>query len=267
MVKQNTLKTMVGILLAIVFHLSLVAQSNDEYPRLEKYRKWSVNFGPTLYKKAEIAPQYGEYSFTNKPIPSFTAGIEYDFYPERKWSVITGLLVAREPVYNISYTIFNKDLYPGSEGDLLNKAKAYSLMTFSAPLMLRLNIQSTSKTYLSFLTGLKVMYFPKGSASFAQLISYDDNSESLEIFGLNLHSQEFSFYGSSVIGTGFSIAMDKILLKTNLTYVINFQNTIEGEYQFGNLFESEPTRGSYELSGNYLSLSFSVSLKKHTKVE
>jgi hypothetical protein len=236
MVKQNTLKTMVGILLAIVFHLSLVAQSNDEYPRLEKYRKWSVNFGPTLYKKAEIAPQYGEYSFTNKPIPSFTAGIEYDFYPERKWSVITGLLVAREPVYNISYTIFNKDLYPGSEGDLLNKAKAYSLMTFSAPLMLRLNIQSTSKTYL-------------------------------EIFGLNLHSQEFSFYGSSVIGTGFSIAMDKILLKTNLTYVINFQNTIEGEYQFGNLFESEPTRGSYELSGNYLSLSFSVSLKKHTKVE
>lgn len=257
---------MVGILLTIVFHLSTAAQSIDEYTRLEKYSKWSVNFGPALYNKAEIAPQYGEYSFTNKPIPSFTAGIEYDFYPERKWSVITGFLIAREPIYNISYTIFNKDLYPGSNGDLTNKTKAYSLITFSSPLMLRLNIQSTSKTYLSFLTGLKVMYFPKGSAYFGQEISDEATSESREIFGLNLHSQEFSFYGSYVIGTGFSLALDKVLLKTNLIYVMNFQNTIEGEYQFGNLFESQPTRGKYELSGNYLSLSFSVSIKKHKKI-
>jgi hypothetical protein len=266
MVKQNTILTMVGILLTIVFHISSSAQIHDEYPRLEKYSKWSVNFGPTLYNKAEITPQYGEYSFTNKPIPSFTAGFEYDFYPERKWSVITGFLIAKEPIYNISYTIYNNDLLPGSNGDLTNKTKGYSLMTFSSPLMLRLNIQSSSKTYLSFLTGLKVMYFPKGSASFAQIISDEDTSESLEIFGLNLHSQEFSFYGSYIIGTGFILALDKVLLKTNLIYVMNFHNTLEGEYQFGNLFESQPTRGNYELSGNYLSLSLSISIKKHKKI-
>jgi hypothetical protein len=43
---------------------------------------------------------------------------------------------------------------------------------------------------------------------------------------------------------------------------MNFQNTIEGEYQFGNLLISPPTRGDYRLSGNYVGLLFSASLAK-----
>jgi hypothetical protein len=43
---------------------------------------------------------------------------------------------------------------------------------------------------------------------------------------------------------------------------MNFQNTITGEYQFGNLFTSPPAGGDYELSGNYLGLLFSFNIAK-----
>ncbi len=48
--------------------------------------------GPVLYNKATITPQYGDYTFENKPILGFNAGIEYDFYPDAKWSFITGFI-------------------------------------------------------------------------------------------------------------------------------------------------------------------------------
>jgi hypothetical protein len=41
---------------------------------------------------------------------------------------------------------------------------------------------------------------------------------------------------------------------------MNFQNAMEGEYLFDNMFMSERSRGDYKLSGNYLGLLFSISL-------
>jgi hypothetical protein len=262
MVNSKLKKAMVGVLLTIVLGSGVLAQGNSEYQALAKYRKWGIVAGPVFYNSAKIYPQYGDYTLENKPMWGFNAGFEYDFYPDRKWSFITGLLVAKEPVYNVHYRIYNKDLYTGYDGDLVDNYKSYAIVTFSAPLLVRLNLQAGNHTFLNFLTGLKVMYFPSGDAYYSYTISNEDNTESREVFGLNLHSQDFSFYGSFVIGTGISYTMRKVLLKTNIIYVMNFQNTIEGEYQFGNLLTSPPTRGDYELSGNYLGLLFSVSLAK-----
>jgi len=256
------INTMVGGILTIVFPLFIQAQQITEYPELNKYRKWAIVAGPVLYNKASITPQYGDYTFENKPILGFNAGFEYNFYPERRWSFCTGVLVALEPVYSVEYRIYNKDLFPEALGDLTNKTKMYSIVSFSSPLLLRLNIQSGNNTFISFLTGFKAMYFPNGGAEMVHAISSQELSETREVFGLKLESPKNSIQGSFVVGTGFSYAMDKVLLKANLIYVMNFQNTISGEYQFANLFTSPDTRGYYDLSGNYLGLLFSVSLKK-----
>ena len=105
------------------------------------------------------------------------------------------------------------------------------------------------------------MYFPQGESEYVYSISDKVLSDHREIFGLKLESPENSLQGSFMIGTGFSYLLKKALLKANLIYVINFQNTISGEYQFANLFTSPDTRGYYDLSGNYLGLVFSVSFK------
>ena len=238
------------------------SQDQKVYYELSKYSKWSLVAGPVVYKKAELTPQYGDLTFENKQMPGFNAGLLYDFYPDKKWSFQTGLIVAKQPIYSVSYKILNNDLPPYYPGDFNDKFKSYTLYTFSFPLLLRLNIQTGRNTFATFSTGLKAMYFPSGSSEYTYAISSEEHSDYREIFGLQLESPENSFQGSFVIGSGLSYAMEKVLLKANLIYTMNFQNSISGEYQFANLFSSADTRGYYDLSGNYLGLLFSASLKK-----
>lgn len=262
MVRVSLKIAMLSLLLSIAFLKMSFCQEQKVYSELFKYSKWSFAAGPVVYNKAELVQQYGNLTFKNKPMLGLNAGVLYDFYPERKWSFQTGLIVAKEPIYSIYYKISHNDLYENYPGDLIDEYKSYALYSFSFPLLLRFNLQTGKKTFASFLAGLKAMYFPHGESEYTYAISDEELSDYREIFGLKLESPENSIQGSFIIGTGFSYTLEKALLKANIIYVMNFQNTISGEYQFANLFTSPDTRGYYDLSGNYLGLLFSVSLKK-----
>lgn len=249
-------------MLVTAFLKAAYSQEQKSYYELSKYSKWSLVAGPVLYNKAKLTRQYGDLTFENKPMLGFNAGLLYDLNPDKKWSFQMGLIVAKEPIYSIRFKILNNDLPSYYQGDLEDNYKSYALYTFSFPLLLRLNIQTGRNTFASFLTGLKAMYFPSGSSDYTYAISSQEHADFREIFGLKLESPENSFQGSFIIGTGLSYTLEKVLLKANLIYTMNFQNTISGEYQFANLFTSADTRGYYDLSGNYLGLLFSASLKK-----
>lgn len=251
-----------GLILMAASLRTACSQEQKVYDELSKYSKWSIVAGPVLYDKAYLTPQYGELTFENKPMLGFNAGVMYNFYTDRKWSFQTGLIVAKEPVYSIEFKIKNNDLYPQYTGDLNNESKMYSMFTFSVPLIMSLNLQTGSKTFATFITGLLAKYFPYGQAEYTYAISSEELLDYREIFGLKLESPKNNFQGSFVVGTGFSYALEKVLLKANLIYVMNFQHTIYGEYQFANLFTSPDTRGYYDLTGNYLGLLFTVGLKK-----
>ncbi|MGB4655612.1 MAG: hypothetical protein ACOXZ9_01955 [Bacteroidales bacterium] len=262
--KKTILKKAIWCVFVIAFPFMMQAQSIADYSGLEKYSKWSVFAGPVMYNKASITPQYGEYTFENLPIYGFNAGFEYDFYPASKWSFVTGLYVAMEPIYKLRFTLKEEDICANLKGDYTVKVEpAYApIMSFSLPLLVRYNIQVGEKSYLFFSTGLKAMAFPNGEAEYTYFIRCSETTESKQVFGLRILSPDNTFQGSFVFKTGFSYAMDKALLKANLVYVMNFQNTMSGEYQFVNLLTSPDTRGYYDLSGNYLGLMFSVSPKK-----
>lgn len=262
MATRKLLLTMVGIILTIVLSTETFGQTSTEYYALKKYRKWGIVVGPILYNRAKLEPQYGEYTFENKPIWGFNAGFEYDFYPDRKWSFITGFIVAIEPIYNLQYKFKKEDIYPHFTDDWTDSDKMYATTSFSAPLLLRLNIQVSNKTFINFRSGLKVMYFPDGFANLRVTFHNEDDTESREMFGLRVESPLNWFQGSFVIGSGISYATKKVLLKANLIYVMNFQNSMEGDYLFDNMFVSPRSYGYYKLSGNYLGLLFTVSLAK-----
>ena len=255
-----------SLALVVMLHVAFVTRSFSQvqksYDELKSFSKWSIVAGPVLFDKATLSPQYGDLSFDNKPIIGFNAGFEYDFYPEKKWSIITGLILTKEPIYKFNYRIAIEDTYAHYLEDWVSAAKANAIVSFSAPILIRINIQAHKRLYLNLFSGLKVKYFPQGAADYTLIMGNEDRTETREMFGLRLNSPANAFQGSFVIGTGCSYALDKVLLKANLVYVMNFQNTISGEYQFGNLFSSPPTRGYYNLSGNYLGLLFSASLKK-----
>ncbi len=251
-----------SLILGVALIRPLFSQVQKSYDELKIFSKWSIVAGPVLYDKAKLTPQYGDLTFENKPMLGFNVGVLYDFHPEKKWSFQTGLIVAKEPIYSVKYNFFKEDLYSEYQEDLVDSHRSYALYTFSFPFLLQLNFQTGKKTFASFVSGFKAMYFPHGSSDLVVSISSEELSESREIFGLKLESPENSIQGSFVIGTGCSYALDNVLLKANIIYVMNFQNTISGEYQFANLFTSPDTRGYYDLSGNYLGLQFSASLKK-----
>jgi len=250
------------ILLCNVFVKNTFSQTQRVYGRLSDFSNWSFAAGPVLYKKAEIRPQYGNLTFKNKPILSFNAGVLYGFNSDKLWSFQTGLLLAIEPAYSVAYEIKKYDIYETYPGDLTDSYKSYAFYSLSSPLILSLNLQTSKNTFASLLVGSKIMYFPYGQAGFVFSISDEELSDRREIFGLKLESQKNSFQGSFVLGTAFSCALQKILLKTNIFYTFNFQNLMTGEYQFANLFVSANTRGDYNLSGNYLGLLFSISFNK-----
>lgn len=259
------IKAIVGILLTIALSKGVLAQRGNHYPQLAKFSNWSLVAGPVLYNSAKLTPQYGDYTFDNLPILGFNAGLMYNFHPEKKWSFITGLTVAIEPVHNIKYTFKEHDIYSQYGGDYTDKMKVYSIVSFSTPLLISLNLRLGNKTYGHLLTGLKAMYFPHGTQYSSILFTSDDGTETREMFGLKLESPKNYVQGSFVVGTGCSYLFSSVLLKAHLIYVMNFQNTIQGEYLFGNLLTSDDSRGYYKLSGNYLGLLFSVSLKKKKK--
>jgi hypothetical protein len=92
----------VGVILTTILYNTGVAQENNKYSVLNKYCRFGFVGGASLYNRAKIYRKYGDYTFENKPTWSYNAGLEYDFFPNKKWSVLTGLLVALEPSYNVA---------------------------------------------------------------------------------------------------------------------------------------------------------------------
>lgn len=262
--KMNKLITiLMCIMLSNVFVENTFSQTQRTYDRLSNFSNWSFVAGPVLFKKAEIRPQYSNFTFKNKPIQGFNAGILYSFNSDKLWSFQTGLLVAKEPIYLFTYKIKTYESYESYPENLLDSYNSYSTLSFSSPLLLSLNLQTSKNTFASLLVGSKIMYFPYAQTEYINTAIIDEqSSEHKEIFVLRLKSQKNAFQGSFVLGTGFSYALKKILLKTNIFYVFNFQNTIIGEYQFTNLSTSADTKGDYKLSGNYLGLLLSISFNK-----
>lgn len=262
MVKKINI-AIVGLILTIAFPNATHGQQQGRYPVLKKYRKLGFIVGPALYDKGVLEPQYGNYSFENHRMPGFNAGLEYNFFPDRRLSLVTGLFFALEPVFKASYKIDRYDLFPEFKDDLTNKTTMYGFYSISSPVLLQLNIQTSNKIYLSFFSGLKAMYFPEGEAEMIQAISSEELSEHREIFGIKAESPEKQYFVSFVMGVGGAYALKNILLTTRLLYVLNFKNTISGEYLYSNLLTSPDSRGDYKLSGNYFGLLFTIRLKKH----
>ncbi|HKK11094.1 MAG TPA: hypothetical protein VJ939_09665, partial [Bacteroidales bacterium] len=241
--------------------LTVNSQTSPDYPMMNKYRQWSFVAGASLYNKGKAIQQYGNYTIETLPMMSYNAGFEYDFHPDRQWSFISGMYVALEPGYNVEYSINEEDMFPqfGAETE---RYHAYGITTFSFPFLVSLKKQVHKKMLANLRVGLKAMYFPPGGLYLGVSYHNEDDTDVREMFGLYADSPRNSWQGSFVVGTGMHLMEKYGLLKAQLFYVMNFQNTMKGEYLYGNLLQSGDSRGYYKLSGNYVGLLFSYSFKK-----
>ncbi|MCF6181639.1 hypothetical protein [Lutibacter sp.] len=257
-----------SIVLIVVSSFIGQAQDNDEtnYEIFNSYGNFGYSFAPVLFNKATITRNYGNTILTNRPILSYQLGVVYHFQPAKEWGINTGLTLTRLPISNISFNLNDNDVYPGYGGS--NKSKSIGSLFLSVPINVELKKQLAKNLYANLNFGINISFIPSDGYEEVYIYSNQELQESREVFAMYQLTGSDNLNASIVLSGGFYFTLKHCLIKTNLVYNKSFKNIVEGEYQFGNLLVSEPTRGDYKISGDYFALATTIYFKikkKHKK--
>ena len=258
---MRNLKTLSLIFMLVTSSLAIFSQNCSDFPELGRYHNFGISVGGRMYKKAEKIIQYGNYkSHPLNPI-TYSFGLDYEFFTSNKWSARTGLNFATVPFENEDFIFLNKDVYTGSERDLVFPMRSFSHLCFSIPLTIQYKLKLFNKNYLSFNAGGIVLYMPQTDYEYT-IIALLHEDLSAEVYKSYLNSTGRYFHGGFTTGCNYYLDLNKVLLEFKFTYVAMFQNLFEGEFQYGNLLVSPPTRGYYNISGDYLEFSVATHFLK-----
>ena len=247
-------------LVSLASSFSLIAQKFDVFENLQNYRKFSLMVGTSLYHSATSRVTSGTMTPENLVNWGISGGFEYDFRPERRLSFVVGLMFAREPSYRFRLDI-KKEEIPGVTTDYTSIDREAFSPTFSLPIYLTYKFPLSKNQFLEFQTGGKVKLFAPTAIGYCLEIG-ENITDPIEVFSLEMENAEKFYYGSYLFGAGITTLFSGLLIKTNLLYTLNFQDTYGGEYAFKNLSVSGSSTGTYALSGNNLSLMVSIAFRK-----
>mgnify|MGYP003630616841 FL=1 len=237
------------------------AQNNDatNFDIFNTYGNFGYSVAPVLFNRATITRKYGNTKLSNKPILSYQLGMEYHFNQGKRWGIIIGLNLTGTPLTNASYILNENDIYTGYNNQ--EQLNGLGSLYISIPLSIELKTRFSKKIYSNIGLGVKAGFL-RGSSN-EYLVSYyrEDLQEVREVFAMYQLTNSKTPNTSIVLSGGLYFILKKCMIKTNLVYNKSFKNIVEGEYQFGNLLVSEPTRGDYKISGDYFALSTTIYFK------
>ncbi len=267
MVNYNII-TKASLILAFIFQFCN-AQDNprNDFSNFEGFKKVGYHLSGVLYKKADIDKKYGDYKLINYPIVSGRIGFDYAFNHQKNWSFRTGLYLDLIPFYNVEFEFKPEDLDFidwDLEGSLHWNKKQTNKFVFTIPFLIEGKLQMGKKIFFSAMGGLDFTILNSGQFDF--VVSYGNNlNEGREVFAMYGETSGFFIYPSLRLGPGLYFVTKKALYQLQLTYKKSLVPYFKGEYQFGNLDVSEPTRGDYKLSGDFIGLGLTMFLKKKKK--
>jgi len=258
---------MMSILLIIVYSFSSKAQNNNsyEFEVFNEYSEWGYLLTPILYNKASITKDFGKTILENNATLSFQIGTNYHFWRAKQWSLNTGINLNLLPAQNASFSLKKEDVYDSFNG-FQEKVKSYGHLNLSFPINAEFKTPISNNKFFNINTGVSFYYMltRRRNESIIRLVNTEIN-ETREVFGIYQVTQDNKLQISAIFSAGLYIALKNYMIRTNLVYNKSFQNLWEGEYQFGNLLVSEPTRGNYTVSGDFIGLSITVYFKKRQK--
>lgn len=249
------------ILVLLIFITTILNAQTKQFEELGRYSRFGLLIGGDLYNKARLEPEYRDLTFKNLPIPSYSFGFEYDLFPRNRWSVITGLILPLEPMAHFEFSLDAEDISSSCDFDGRQSGYSYITSSISIPLFVSFKEKISDNIILELRAGINGKYYKSGSGEHEVEIIYD--SITRIVFGLRMENpKENDLYGSFVFGGGLNFLTKWSMIKVNLVYNYSFQNIVEGEYLFDNLFVSKRIYGKYYLSGNYFGLNAVFHLKR-----
>lgn len=259
-------RTKIFLFLVIAFFniLQLYSQKCYDFPDLVKYQNISFFFGERIYQKAEKTIKYGNYASHPLNPNTYSFGLGFELFTSNKWSTKTGLNFARVPLENEDITILQKDYFASQGQDIVNPFREFSAIFLSLPLILQYKHKLFNNHYISLNFGGTVL-FMLPYESYLTVTACVNENDVAEVYKSYLFSSGQYFHGGFTTGSSYYIDLRKILLEFRFIYTSMFQNLFEGEFQYGNLLVSAPTRGSYKISGDYLEFSMAIHFLKFKK--
>jgi len=239
---------------------SVVAQKLDAFENLKDYRMFSLMIGSALYHSADSRITSGTMAPENLMNWGIFGGFEYDFLPERQLSFVVGFTFAKEPSYRMRIDI-KKEEIPGVTYDHTSIEREAFVPTLAIPFYVTYKFPMTKYQFLEFRTGGKIKWFPPGAIGYELAIG-ENITDPIEVFHLEMENADRLYHGSFLFGAGVTTIFSGFLIKTNLLYTLNFQDTFRGKYAFTNLSVSGNSTGTYAMSGNNLSLMVSIAFRK-----
>jgi hypothetical protein len=250
-------------IISLLSFFSVFSQNCSDFTELEKYHNFGISIGGRIYRKGETIASYGNYKVQMKNPITYSFGCSYELFTANKWSVKSALNFAKPPFDKSSVTILQKDINPAFGRDLIIEINEFSKLFVSIPLICQFKFKLFSKNYLSFNAGGIAIYHPYSSYEFTARAIADGIA--VEVYKLRAFSTSNFFHGGLTTGCSYYLDLNKILFEFRFTYTAMFQNIFQGEYQFGNLLVSPPTRGLYKMSGDYLEFSIATHFLKFKK--
>ena len=212
---------------------------------------------PVLYNKAKSTLASGTKAPQHQSIRSYNIGLNYDFLKRKKWLFSTGLWASLEPRFKSRLNFDKNDFEKTDTNTFLNsetKILNFYTHSFSLPLFVRYKMPLSQHSIFYPIMGVKTKFFLEEDGE------YGLGSPELFYYSVFTKPPKNSIQASIILGAGVSIKRKKYLIRTDLLYNINTQNSIEGRYEYRNLLVTPDSDGSYVLSGNYWALMLSIHL-------
>lgn len=260
--KHKILK--VSFVLTFILSLTMLGQEANTFKVFDNYRSYSFEVTPVFFQKASVKRYYGTYELNNHSDFNLQYSIKKYFRKEKEWSYFAGLSLNITPSANYSFILKSYDI-PFEEDDYFTPFVKEGHRYLSFLLGVENKMQISNKIFFNSNLSININYLQHGSIYSSYHISDEETQTTRENFALWISTQDNEIQGSASISAGFYFPLKYFLLKTDIVYNKTFQNVFEGEYQFGNLFISEPTKGAYKASGDYIGLSIAFSFKKSKK--
>lgn len=252
MTTQLKFKFVLGFLFSIILGTSAFSQEKHIYQELSNFSNFSFYVGNEFYTQAKFTPDSDEASYREKINTLFNPqiGFLYTLYPDRMWSFQTGIMVGIERTF-LKHEM-NTDI---PEETVTAETSIYNKCHLSIPLILNMNLKLGKKVFANLNAGLKMTYLPLDDGHF-----YYGNSEEEKDFELVYTAPENPIQGSFITGIGLSFPLKKVILKANVTYSINFQSNMVGQYI--DFTSDTPSTSEFKYSGNHFGLTFAIGFKK-----
>ncbi len=223
-------------------------------------KNWGFTLKYAVFDKNKVfAPKYGNTIYTPQYGSSYTLGFTYDVNLNKyrkNTSLKFGVFFGTIPVINGKFKLSKNDVNYYGEDYLFDERQLTSFMVVYVPLKYEYKIH-LDNNILNFNIGPQVIFVPEFDIEEGSAII--DNNIEKEIYASYITSDRNVFVDiQSSVGLYYKVG--RFIFNTELEYNLSLKNKFKGEYQFGNLNISEPTRGNMEVSGSYLGLSLTVFL-------